>query len=329
MKIIFSAIITFLISFSLYAQDLSLIDSALAQVGLTRTEVRFDRDAMANWGGDRWRGNYFTMFHNDPFKLPKYGQVNLESFIENGNNLTALVAIAARRIDCPVFRGLIGDPFQEYSGTRDSIPLASITRSKNVLVGERYQPLREKIDLVYLMALDDDFFLKKALKEFDRDKYRKKLFEYFINDSTAHNDFIEELAEAFDFNRLMAGAQDFAELARRAADSLTPENFPNKVIEIKTRRGLVVVGSTGDDSFEYLVPPLLIIDGGGNDTYKISGYPDDYPLSSIVDLAGDDRYLSSDSTRPGIGGAILGVNLVIDKKGNDLYEGYNLSLIHI
>jgi len=325
MKIICSAIITFLISFSLSAQDLSLIDSALAQVDLTRAEVRFDRDEMANWGGDRWRGNYFTMFHNDPFKLPKYGQMNLESFSDNSTNLTALVAAAGRRIDCPVFRGFIGDPFQDYSGTTDTLPLASITRSKNVLVGKRHQPLREKIDLLYLMALDDDFFLKKALKDFDRDKYRKKLFEYFINDSTAYNDFVEELAEAFDFNRLMAGAQDFAELARRMADSLTPENFPDKRIEIKTRRGLVVVGSTGDDSFEYLVPPLLIIDGGGNDTYKISGYPDEYPLSIIVDLAGDDRYLSPDSTRPGIGGAVLGVALVIDKKGNDLYRGYNLT----
>ena len=128
MKIIYSTIITFLISFSIYAQDLSLIDSALAQVDLTRSEVRFDLDEIANWGGDRWRGNYFTMFHNNPFKLPKYGRVNLESFIENGNNLTGLVAIAARRIDCPVFHGLIGDPFREYSGTTDSIPLASITR---------------------------------------------------------------------------------------------------------------------------------------------------------------------------------------------------------
>jgi hypothetical protein len=178
---------------------------------------------------------------------------------------------------------------------------------------------------VYLMALDNDFFLKQALKDFDKDKDRKKLFEYFINDSADYNDFVEELAETLDFNRLMAGAEDFAELARRMADSLTPANFPDKKIEIKTRCGLVVVGSTGDDDFEYLVPPLLIVDGGGNDTYKISGYPDEYPLSIIVDLAGDDRYLSSDSTRPGIGGAVLGVALVIDKKGNDLYQGQNLT----
>ena len=80
MKIIYSAIFTFLISFPLAAQDLSLIDSALAQVDMTRAEVRFDRDEMATWGGDRWRGSYFTLFHHDPFKLPKYGQMFLESW---------------------------------------------------------------------------------------------------------------------------------------------------------------------------------------------------------------------------------------------------------
>ena len=52
------------------AQDLPLFDSALAQVGMTHDDVRFDQDDMAGWGGDQYRMTFFTMFHKNPFKFP-------------------------------------------------------------------------------------------------------------------------------------------------------------------------------------------------------------------------------------------------------------------
>lgn len=318
-------IIIFFIFISVNAQDLSLIDSALSQVNLTRNDIHFDQDETAVWGGDRWRSHYFTLFHNNPFKLPLHSLINLETCTRDITDLTALVAGAGRRIDCPVFRGLIGDPLEKYTGSNDSTPRESLTGSKNVLVGKKYKPLREKIDALYLMTLDNDFTFIKALADYNRGNYREKLFEYFVRDSTRHNDLVESLAEKLDFNRLIAGAQDIAGLLSPIADSLTPDCFPDKKIEIKSRKGLIVVGSTGSDKFEYIIPPLLIIDGGGDDTYRISGYPDDYPLSIIIDLAGNDRYLSPDSSRPGIGGAILGMAVVIDTEGDDLYQGRNLT----
>lgn len=307
------------------ADDFSLCDSALSQVGMTCQNVRFDQDEMANWGGDLWRTSYFTMFHKNPFKLPKYGQLNLRRFSDNVTNITALLSWAGARIDCPVRRGLIGDQLEKYTTYPDSIPKPSITRSKNVLAGDEFTLLRDKIDLFYSIANDNGHLFVNAIDEIDKRISRQGLFDYFVEENEEYDNLIEELVPMVDFNRLFAGAQDIAEAVKRMADSLEFASFPKKKTEIITERGLIVVGTVKSDNYEYPIPPLLIIDGGGDDFYRFSGYPDKYPLSVIIDLAGNDQYVSADSTKPGIGGAVMGMAVVVDKTGDDYYEGANIT----
>jgi hypothetical protein len=308
------------------AQDFSLFDSALAQVGMTHEDVRFDQDEMATWGGDRWRLSYFTMFHKNPFKLPKYGQMNLEAFTADCGNITNLVANAGRKIDCPVRRGLIGDPLEKYiRKATDTIPKPSFTRNRNLLVGPEYDKLKDKLDLFWAVIDDDQSDFKKALDEVDKTKYRREVFDYFVADSQKYNDDVEEIADKLDFNRLIGGAEDIAEALRRIADSLEFCAFPNYRQEIKTRKGLIVLGTKGNDDYTYRIPPLLIIDPGGDDTYHISGFPADFPLSAIIDVAGNDTYISDDSLTPGIGGAVIGMSVVIDKNGDDIYDCKNVA----
>ena len=133
-RLIFVALML-IASSTAFAQDFSLFDSAMAQVGKTREDIRFDQDEMASWGGDMWRLSYFTMFHKNPLKLPKYGQMNLEAFTADCGNITALVGSAGRKIDCPVRRGLIGDPLESYTKRLDSLPQTSFTASHAVAGG--------------------------------------------------------------------------------------------------------------------------------------------------------------------------------------------------
>ncbi len=304
---------------------LELFDSTLGQVGMTRDDVRFDADEIEVFQGHPWRLSYFSLFHKNPFKLPQHSDLMFSLLTSEANNMAKLTARASRLIDNPIRRNLIGDPLEPYLVYPDSIPRPSIMRSKNVLGGEKYDRLKDGIDLIYRIADDDKSLFSRGLKEADKDKFRKKLFESFVNDDDQHQDLIYELVEKVDFNYFLAGAQDFAEAARRFADDPDSLVFPEARREVKTGKGLIVIGSTGDDVYEYFVPPLMIIEGGGNDTYKFSGYPDNYPLTVIIDFAGDDHYLSTDSTEPGIGGAILGMSILIDRAGNDRYEGVNVT----
>ncbi|MDZ4723873.1 MAG: hypothetical protein SGI97_08235 [candidate division Zixibacteria bacterium] len=322
-------LLTFFISLSAArAEDLALIDSAMSQVGKTRNDLTFDQDEMANWQGDKWRLSFFTMFHRNPLKFPQYGDLTAETCRGSMTDISALAAYTSRLVNYPVRRGLIGDALEKYLVFPDSVSKPSYTRSKNVLVGAELNRLKDKIDLLYAIADDNTFPLKIALDDFDKGKYRTKLFEFFLNqdaDTGKVPAMIEEFIDKFDFNLLSAGAQDIAEACERIADSLEFITFPKIKTEIKTRKGLIIVGTTGNDSFEYLEPPLLIIDGGGDDTYSYSGINGDYPLSVIIDAGGNDRYTSNDSTKPGIGGAVLSVSVVIDKAGDDLYDAQHVA----
>ena len=323
-RLIFVALIL-ITSAAAFAQDLSLFDSAMAQVGKTREDIRFDQDEMASWGGDMWRLSYFTMFHKNPLKLPKYGQMNLEAFTADCGNITALVGSAGRKIDCPVRRGLIGDPLESYTKRLDSLPQTAFTASQKLLTGSQYAKLRAKIDLIYALIDDDEFNFKKAFDKVEMNKYRRQIYEYFVVDSQKYNDLVEEFAGRVDLNRMVGGAEDIAEALRRAADSLEYCHFPDSRSEIKTPKGLIVIGTKSKDEYSFHTPPLLILDPGGDDAYRISGFPIGYPLNAIIDVAGNDKYISEDTTSPGIGGAVLGMSVVIDKDGDDFYDAKNVA----
>jgi hypothetical protein len=306
-----------------YAQDLPFIDSMMSQVNLTSNDIRFDQDEMSTWGSDMWRLSYFTMFHKNPFKLPKYGQLNLESFTADCANISGLVANAGRKIDCPVRRNLIGDPLVKFSP--DSLRFPDFIEKNKELSSPQYAKLKYKISSIYAVIDDRPNMFAESFGDIDRIAVRNQLFKFFTTESLQYNDMVESLVAKMDFNKMIGGAEDLSEAMRRAADSLEFCPFPRTRLEFKTSKGLIIIGTSGDDNYDFKAPPLLILDPGGNDTYRISGYSEIYPFSGIIDVAGNDIYLSPDSTTPGIGGAILGMSVLIDKSGDDLYDGASVT----
>ena len=308
-----------------FSQDQSSIDSAMAQVLLSREDIRFDQREMATWGGDLWRLSYFTLLHENPLRLPRHGQINMEAYTADCGNLTSLIANAGRKIDCPVRRGLVADALVDYTRLLDSLPAQAFCARENFLPSEQYRQLQRKIDLLFALIDDETFNLNHTFaKSYDM-ATRKKVLDYFVSEKLEHNDLIEAIAGETDFNRLVGGAEDIAEVLKRTADSLEYCAFPEVRVEFKSNKGLIVIGGRGNDEYKYSTPPLLILDPGGNDTYSISGFVIDYPLSAIVDVSGNDKYQSPDTTSPGIGGALLGVSVVIDKSGDDVYMAKNVT----
>ncbi|MCC6149821.1 MAG: peptidylprolyl isomerase [Planctomycetes bacterium] len=86
--------------------------------------------------------------------------------------------------------------------------------------------------------------------------------------------------------------------------------------------GKVAIGGTGDNTYEG-DDFIAIIDLGGNDIYKGRvasgiGLPGKAPLSFVLDLAGDDRYMGEDFTQ---GFGFNGVGILWDLgAGNDYYK---------
>ncbi len=305
-------------------QDVSLFDSALAQVGITSEDVRFNQDEMATWQGDRWRMSYFSLYHKNPFSLPGHGELIVEELRGKLTDLPGLVAFAGRRADQPIRRGLIGDQLEPYVASADSLPLFSICYKRNALTGNENKTLRDAIDLFYRVVDDKNNLFRRAIEPIDKDKYRNDLWSYFIFDSSAAADVVEELYGKVDMGRLVAGAEDIAEALKRLAAVLPECRFPDYVVKISSSHGDIYVGTTGDDRYEFIQAPLLIVDGGGNDRYDFPGSNEERPIATIVDLGGDDTYVSSDTTKPGIGGGLIGISYVLDLGGNDSYTGHHV-----
>ena len=67
------------------------LDSALAAVGLNAHTARFDLDAMALWGGDRYANARFRRVHHDPWSLPQTITRETESVVKAGTSLFELL----------------------------------------------------------------------------------------------------------------------------------------------------------------------------------------------------------------------------------------------
>lgn len=94
---------------------------------------------------------------------------------------------------------------------------------------------------------------------------------------------------------------------------------------LETPLGRLAIGSWGPDRHEdddY----LLLLDPAGNDVYAGggAGHPG-CPVSILIDLRGDDRYATSDSTRPAFGAGVAGIGVLADLEGDDVYRSVHLS----
>jgi HEAT repeat protein len=88
-----------------------------------------------------------------------------------------------------------------------------------------------------------------------------------------------------------------------------------------TSYGPVVIGGHGDNTYAGCF--ALIVDPGGNDTYRLRHHPD-VSFRLIIEYGGGDHYESPDHT--GLAGIIFGTSILMDFDGDDTYRGGHMSL---
>jgi len=100
------------------------------------------------------------------------------------------------------------------------------------------------------------------------------------------------------------------------------------LFETETPIGKVIVGGVGENRYEENY--AILIDISGDDRYlgrcgaSLGGIEGSPPISSLLDLCGNDTYLSSKCLSFGAG--ILGIGVLFDENGNDLYRASHISL---
>lgn len=104
-------------------------------------------------------------------------------------------------------------------------------------------------------------------------------------------------------------------------------DFSKVNFDFDTPIGRVVISGGKNDDHEY-DNCCLLIDFGGNDTYKGSvgaASNPDLPVSICIDFEGNDRYLNDHTDYPSQGAGLFGCGVLIDVKGKDTYKSRILS----
>ena len=122
--------------------------------------------------------------------------------------------------------------------------------------------------------------------------------------------------------KTVQAAQDAGRELKAYLATNSSVNASNLFVNFNTPIGRVTVGGTGPnayDSGDYAV----LVDLGGDDTYQgCVGASSSLavPISIAVDLAGNDRYVSTDADKATQGAGMFGAGVLLDLAGNDTYE---------
>ena len=145
-----------------------------------------------------------------------------------------------------------------------------------------------------------------------------------------------DLMEKMDRGAMLTAAENLLPLLtdefRKKLEAIPDEgdlNVPGvtgRVLKrISTASGTILVGGREKNIYrlEQLTDVAAVVDLGGDDEYLDGAVSNQRPVLIIIDLKGNDAYRG---TRPGIqGGAILGISLLLDWEGNDVYDAKDVA----
>jgi hypothetical protein len=144
--------------------------------------------------------------------------------------------------------------------------------------------------------------------------------EYYLFEDIMNK--IDEQSLYFASELLVRSCEQFASVVDSLLET-TPETNSFHV-EIETSLGTIIISDSSDSDYS-VESPLLVIDLGGNDTYKggIAATSQQHPFSVLIDFNGNDHYTSNKETIFAQGAGIMGTAILIDLKGDDTYNAAN------
>lgn len=336
-------------------------DRVLASAGLTRQTCRFDTLDLATFGKDEFVLPYFDAVHKAPLRAPFYARVFRDTVLPAAPSIGNLVMFGGAKIGEGTRLTLIGDPLKEieqrakapnglvlsikalWSASGKSLPASQepLLRESTTIVPKDVQQAAALLLYTEVEALKWRNKAFAAVPEADRQRLFDKLLGINPDDDQIIDDELYRLMHAVDMKYLLVGAEMLAIAADRVSATLAAHNGAEKfVLDADTPLGRVALHGAADDTYPDRAY-ALIIDTGGNDTYFGGGatYDAAHPVSVLIDVAGNDRYLENadlantpvaayagrkkPGKHPTFGAGVLGYGILVDLAGDDLYRSLN------
>jgi HEAT repeat protein len=348
--ILFIIIFSFCLSNALaFEQSLSKLDraeinKALQAQGVTEKELGFEK----KWATDSfYRLKIVTDIMDEPLKMPDYLDKSVQLVDSLKDKIVPELVYLSKQLDIDISDNEVRDLSQAIA-----IEITKFGKAPDIT------------DLIIASYKVADKYLKQSIKNLKQDEITTLLIEapvlwsdeedtlmglkgalhreFGIEVDTSKKielDTLLEIIKKIDRHALALSGLSIAigadkilnEIAKLPTSSMTKMNAPGIKGSVysyrETEWGKVVIGSEEDNVYEG--DYALIVDIGGNDTYKgrtgaAVGILSN-PFSVAIDLNGDDLY-DAPKTLFNFGTGLFGCGILIDMKGDDTYKGFHNSL---
>jgi hypothetical protein len=328
----------------------SEFDVALSVAGLNTSTARFDPALLRLFGETAYSTPLFSSVYENPWRLPFYSDAIRSEFA--AASLSDSLNSSLRMLGKGTRRTLLGDPLQpsldkvgvpnDLADTLNTMKSAGLFKADApslVGVPSDVQKAASLILRTYLATVGSRRLAVRKLGQVE------PVYTYLL--TGANQDLtgesaarLRQIEEDFDVTAMGVAAHDIARAAETAADFVAKIDPTLKYsFELDTVWGTILLKGGGADRYAEK-PALLIIDTSGNDVYV--NQPRNANASNwssvVIDTAGNDKYISdaalengdvasfgarkTGGAAPGSAGALLGVSVLVDLAGNDVYRSH-------
>lgn len=269
---------------------------------------------------------------NRPMTLPLVAEKMVsglhEQFQQNGKSLSGLL-----------IQGMNGLDLEIAEQEKNTLPPRTFNEYVYGLIHELAEAAQTRNEaLSDLTAAEIEFLYKGALEIFSMEPLEKK-HEKSDSEKNEGEEYILKflnLATRVDLDKLIGASLNIARALRLdqlkgLTDVPGLENFSGdwivdrspELVRLSTPYGKVLVGGRGNNIYDE--DAMLIIDLGGDDLYRnnAGASAGNYPFAMVIDVSGNDVYISSGNLAQGSG--LLGGGFLIDLSGNDRYLSKSFS----
>ncbi len=331
-------------SIALAENQEDLMSAALAELSLTREEVRFtDSGIERTYGNDPLRLPFFNQQLRNPLGTPAFLESNALYIANNASSLRNLVWLASLRLGYTVSVFPPYEPELDHRLVKEQPMLYAIseihTFHQQPLSAHAFRSLRKKLEDIPLEAQKEIAKILYASLFFK--EYRDKAFSNFSQGElmSVFRNPAKILMESYDplshrmlteanFGLLYYGAVQLVKTLDSSLKALEELGYPSDWdFDWITPMGSILLKGT-EDNVHTRREVLLSIDSGGNNTYLASpGATASYfnPVSITIDVKGNDTYLQPEHDVYAQGAGILGIGILIDLDGDDTYEAEQMA----
>lgn len=345
--------------------DTDLVDYMLRSKGFTRETARLDYPTLETLAGQQaMLQPHFLRYWKNPYDFPKfaYGLIKDQAAsCAKEKGIFELFGLGQVRTGHrAAFRFEYMTELKPREGTPVQYALLDLAKECEVaLTAEDTAPLTDTLKSVpaelqnyiaklVMCAENAKFYRDRALRNFSRTRWNDAYISAVRNfsgqswetgDKEIDDNIINwDLGQVMDYDDLYTGAamsiRGIVEMESALADwakVLTETNqakldLSGVKFEFDTLLGKIAFNGRTEDNTYQGEDYLVIIDLGGNDTYKgavAAAYKLEHPVSILIDNAGNDTYIADKTTPCAQGAGLLGYGFLVDNGGNDTFTAVN------